>query len=152
VTDLIQAELPDVARLRLAITRLARRQRQQSGSGLTLSLQSALVVINADGPLTLGELAAAERIARPTITHIVDKLEQMALVVRTSDPCDGRVTRIDVTVEGRRKVTESRERRDTWMRDCLAHLTVADVDALVSAIAPLERLLAATDPVRAREA
>ena len=61
----------DVARLRLAIVRLARRQRQQSGTGLTSSLQSALAVIDLHGPLTLGALATLEQISPPTTTRLV---------------------------------------------------------------------------------
>ncbi len=135
----------DVARLRLAIVRLARRQRQQSGTGLTPSLHSALAMIDVRGPLTLGELAAVEQVSPPTTTRIVAKLEEMGLVTRTPDPDDGRVTRVDVSTEGREQLSESRERRDAWLRARLADLTPSDVDALVAAVEPLERLLAATD-------
>ncbi|WP_436793330.1 MarR family winged helix-turn-helix transcriptional regulator [Actinospongicola halichondriae] len=144
----MSASLPhtvDVARLRLAIVRLARRQRQQSGTGLTPSLQSALAIVDVRGPLTLGELAAVERVSPPTITRIVAKLEEMGLVSRTSDPADGRVTRVDVTNTGREQLAESRVRRDAWLRDRLEELPPSDVEALVAAIGPLERLLAAAD-------
>ncbi len=135
----------DVARLRLAIVRLARRQRQQSGTGLTPSLQSALAVIDVHGPLTLGELAAAERISPPTTTRIVAKLEETGLVTRAAAPDDGRVTIVQVTDVGSRQLAESRVRRDAWLRDRLAELPGADVDALAAAIEPLERLLAVAD-------
>lgn len=139
------AQRVDVARFRLAIVRLARRQRQQSGTGLTPSLQSALAVIDARGPLTLGELAAVEQVSPPTTTRLVTKLEEMGLVVRTADPSDGRVSRVDVTVEGHRQLAESRERRDTWLRARLAELSSDDVDALVAAVGALERLLEVAD-------
>lgn len=135
----------DVARLRLAVVRLARRQRQQSGTGLTPSLQSALAMIDLRGPLTLGELAAVEQIAPPTTTRIVAKLEEMALVERATDPTDRRVSRVAVTAEGHRQLAESRERRDVWLRRRLGELDPADVEALAAAIEPLERLLHVTD-------
>lgn len=135
----------DVARLRLAIVRLARRQRQQSGTGLTSSLQSALAVLDVRGPMTLGELATVEQVSPPTTTRLVAKLEEMGLVTRTVDPHDRRVTRVDATPEGRRQLADSRDRRDAWLRDRLADLPDADLDALVAAIEPLERLLAVTD-------
>lgn len=136
----------DVARLRLAIVRLARRQRQQSGTGLTPSLQSALAVVDARGPLTLGELATVEQVSPPTTTRIVAKLEEMGLVARTPDPVDRRITRVDVTAEGHRQLAESRERRDAWLRDRLAELPHDDVAMLAAAIEPLEHLLRAGDP------
>lgn len=136
----------DVARLRLAIVRLARRQRQQSGTGLTPSLQSALAVVDARGPLTLGELAAVEQVSPPTTTRIVAKLEEMGLVARTVDVEDRRVTRVDVTAVGRRQLADSRERRDAWLRDRLSELSATDVAALGAAIEPLEHLLRIDDP------
>lgn len=135
----------DVARFRLAIVRLARKQRQQSGTGLTPSLQSALAMIDLRGPLTLGELAAVEQISPPTITRIVSKLEEMGLVARAADPTDRRVARVDVTDEGHRQLAESRERRDVWLRRRLDDLSADDLAALVAAIEPLERLLEVTD-------
>lgn len=136
----------DVARLRLAIVRLARRQRQQSGTGLTPSLQSALAVVDVRGPLTLGELATVEQVSPPTTTRIVAKLEEMGLVARTPDPVDRRITRVDVTDEGHRQLAESRERRDAWLRDRLAELPHDEVATLAAAIEPLEHLLRAGDP------
>lgn len=139
----------DVSRLRLAIVRLARRQRQQSGTGLTPSLQSALAMIEARGPFTLGELAAVEQVSPPTITRIVDKLEDMGLARREPDPDDRRVSRVTVTDVGREQLVESRQRRDAWLRDRLDELAPEDVAALTAAIEPLERLLdRATDPAR----
>lgn len=132
----------DVARLRLAIVRLARRQRQQSGTGLTPSLQSALAVIDVHGPLTLGELATTERVSPPTTTRIVAKLEEMGLVSRAPSPDDRRVTIVEATEEGSQQLAESRIRRDAWLRDRLADLPADDVAALAAAIDPLERLLA----------
>ncbi len=138
--------LAEVARLRLAVVRLARRQRQLSGTGLTPSLQSALAVVDVRRSLTLGELAAVEQVSAPTVTRLVDKLEEMGLVVREPDPDDRRVTRVVITDVGHKQLAESRERRDAWLRDRLAALDVADLDAIFAAVEPMERLLATDDP------
>ena len=63
------------ARLRLSATRLARRLRQEADAGLTPSQLSALAVIEREGPLTLGALADHEKVAPPSITKVVAKLE-----------------------------------------------------------------------------
>ena len=91
---------PDVAevahRLRLATARLARLMRQQVGTGLSPSQYSVLVSIEHNGSLTLGELAAIEQVAPPTITKIVSKLEDDGLVSRTVDERDRLVAALDV--------------------------------------------------------
>src|ERR671928_795791 len=92
---------PEIAaRLRLSATRLARRLRQESSAGLSPSQQSALAVIANHGPLTLGALAEHERVAPPSITKVVTKLESDGLVIRTPDPGDRRVCRVAISAEG----------------------------------------------------
>src|ERR671925_1412834 len=88
------------SRLRLSATRLARILRQESGAGLSPSQQSALAVISNHGPLTLGALAEHERVAPPSITKVVSKLECDGLVTRTPDPADRRVCRVAVSPSG----------------------------------------------------
>ena len=59
---------PLAAHLRLAIARTARKLRQEAGGGLSPSQTSALAVVERHGPLTPSELAARERVQRPTAT------------------------------------------------------------------------------------
>ena len=59
------------SRLRLAVTRLHRRLRQQSSGDLTPSQASALASIDRLGSPTLGELAARESVQPPSLTRIV---------------------------------------------------------------------------------
>src|SRR5947209_15203163 len=95
-----RSELELAARLRLAVTRLARRLRQQSGDGLTPSQNSALASIERNGPLTPSELAAIERIQRPTATRVLSGLADAGLITREIDPVDRRVARVRTTREG----------------------------------------------------
>ena len=62
-------------RLRFAITRTARRMRQEAGSDLGPSQTAALATIERHGPLSPSELAQRERIKRPTATRILGHLE-----------------------------------------------------------------------------
>src|SRR3954463_13173220 len=78
------------ARLRLVITRTARRLRQQAGTDLGPSQLSALASVERHGPLTPSELARIERIQRPSATRIVARLEEAGLVERVADPTDRR--------------------------------------------------------------
>src|SRR6266511_843787 len=79
-----------VVQLRLAVMRLARRLRQQTEGEITASQLSALSSVSRLGPLTLGALAAVERVRPPTMTRIVGHLEAAGLLVRRPAPADRR--------------------------------------------------------------
>ncbi len=130
-----------IARFRLAMARLARRQRQAASTGLTPSQQSALSMIDVHGPLPLGELASLEQVAPPTITRIAAKLEEQGLVERVIDANDRRFARVAITNEGHERLEETRERRNRWLTERIEQLGPDDVAAILSVVEPLERLL-----------
>lgn len=133
-------DLELVARLRVAVARLNRQLRQQSGRGLPLSRQSALVSIEQRGPLTLGELATIEQIAPATVTKIVTKLVEDGLVTRTSDPDDRRVHRVELTSAGADQLAESRSRRNAWLANRVRAADAPPPDQLRIAADVLEAL------------
>ena len=129
------------SRLRLSVTRTARRLRQEAGSDLSPSLQAALATIERHGPLTPSELAAAERIQRPTATRVVARLEAEGLVERTGDPSDRRVTLVSVTRGGRDLLRRLRTRKNVYLARRLRDMPAEDLAALERAADVLERLL-----------
>jgi DNA-binding MarR family transcriptional regulator len=133
------------ASLRLSATRLARRLRQESDAGLTPSQLSALAAIQNEGPLTLGALADHERVAPPTVTRVVTKLETDGLVQRTSDADDRRVSRVATTTEGDALLAELRKRKTAWLTARLAELDDDQRTRLADALDVLE-ILATKDP------
>jgi DNA-binding MarR family transcriptional regulator len=135
------ADLPELAhRLRLATARLARLLRQQVGTGLSPSQHSILVSIDVNDSLTLGELAAIEQVAPPTITKIVSKLEDDGLVLRTVDDRDRRVARVSISEVGRARLDQSRSRRDAWLTRRLEQADPADIARLADTLDVLEAL------------
>src|SRR6202167_1962583 len=96
------------ARLRLAVTRLNRKLRQQALAGLSPAQASALGTVNRLINPTLGELAAAAQVQPPTGTRVVTSLESAGLVARESDRVDRRVVRVTITAEGRRNLQRIR--------------------------------------------
>ena len=131
--------------LRLSVTRLARILRHQDGGELTPSMVSALATLNRAGRLTLGELAAREHIAAPSITRIVDKLQRAGLVTRRASETDGRVALVEVTDAGRSRIEEARSRRTAWMAKQLAKLDEDDLETLRKAAVILERMVEGAD-------
>ena len=128
-------------RLRLAVTRSARRLRQAAGSDLSPSLTAALATVERHGPLTPTELAARERVQRPTVTRIVARLEDAGLVTRAGDPGDRRSSLITVTPAGRALLATARTRKDAFLSERLEMLAPADRATLERAAALLEGLL-----------
>ncbi len=127
--------------LRVAVMRLARRLRQKGAhDGLTPSQLSTLATVERRGPLTLGELAAAERVQPPSMTRTVVALEAAGFLVRSADPADGRVALVAVSRAGRQAITAIRRRRDAWLEVQLAALPVEDIETLRRAALVLERL------------
>jgi DNA-binding MarR family transcriptional regulator len=127
-------------RLRLASARLHRRLRQEADTGLSPSQQSALATIDLQGPMTLGDLAAAEQVTPPTITKVIARLEEDGLVDRTVDASDRRITRVSTTHEGRRRLEHSRARRNAFLTVRLEELGPDAVRRLHDAIEALEEL------------
>jgi DNA-binding MarR family transcriptional regulator len=93
------------------------------------------------GPITLGDLAAGERVRPPSMTRIVAKLEESKLVVRTADENDGRVFRVALTPEGKKTIQQIRGRKNAYLARKLRSLSQEEVDALERAVGTLERIL-----------
>lgn len=128
------------ARLRLSVTRLSRRLRREAPAGHSPSQVSALVTINAHGPLTLGALADHERVAPPSITKVVAKLEADGLVERAADANDGRVMLVSTTKAGRDFVAESRRRKTSWLTERVRELPPEEQARLAEALDVLDHL------------
>lgn len=129
------------ARLRVAIARLARQLRQHSPGGLTPSQWSALAMVDAHGPLRIGDLAEREGVSAPTATRVVASLEEVGLLSRTSDPSDRRTSYIALTEEGRDKLESTRRLQSTELVQRLSDMPPQDVRRLVELLPILESLL-----------
>lgn len=130
------------ARLRLSATRLARQLRQETSAGLTPSQLSALATIERHGPLTLGALAEHERVAPPSITKLVAKLESAGLVARALDDKDRRVAWVSTTTAGNRRLATIRQRKNAWLAARLAQLDDEHRRCVAAALDALDELTA----------
>jgi DNA-binding MarR family transcriptional regulator len=134
------------ARLRVSATRLARLLRRQGDTGLSPSQISALTSVETHGPMTLGALAEHERVAPPSITNVVAKLEERGLVVRWADPADRRVTRVSTTPAGAALLAQVRERKDVWLAARLEALDDDERARLAAALDVIDHLTRVEQP------
>jgi DNA-binding MarR family transcriptional regulator len=141
---LADAPVVDVTRLRVAIARLSRRLRKHELAGLTPTQLAALATVEQTGPLRLGDLAAAERIAPSTLTRLVSALEEHGFVQRHSVPGDARAWTLAVTERGHEVLDQIRQENTLLLADSLLTLSNDQLAALAAALPALEQLADAT--------
>ncbi len=139
-TTTVQTDTQLASRLRLAVMRLARVLRQKAQDPITPSQLSALVSVERDGPVTLGELAALESVQPPTMTRIVAAIEEQGLVARAADPTDRRVSRLAMTAAGRKLLEKNRRRKTAYLASRMRGLSGEELEVLERAAALLERM------------
>lgn len=130
----------DAARLRVAVLRLSRRLRKHDLAGLTPSQLSTLSCVGKSGPVRLGDLAAAERIAPSTLTRLVNVLEERGYLLRQPAPEDARAFIVTVTDSGNEALERIREEATSLLTDILMTLPADQLAALEAALPALEQL------------
>lgn len=137
--------MPDVAplaaELRFALNRMNRRLRQQAtGDDLTVSQLSVLAILNREGAVTAGELAAKEHVRPPSMTRVIAALEASGLIARGENPDDGRQVLVSLTAAGQDRVLREIAARERWLAQQLQALSLDDRALLRQAAAILNNL------------
>ena len=128
--------------LRLSVMRLRRRlaHERHPDNELSLNQMAVLGALYRNGDLTIGELAAHERVQPPSMTRTVNCLEQDGYVARRPHDTDGRQVLVTISDSGRDVVHADRERRDAWLSRRLRELSPEDRAVLRKAAPILEQL------------
>jgi len=129
-------------RLRPVLLRLSRELRRETEAlGVTSRQVTLLWLVREHPGLTLGELAALERISAPSLSGHVDRLEQAGLLERARSDEDRRCVALRLTPAGSRILRRVRSRRTTWLAERLGTLDPEQLEAVDCAIDPLLALL-----------
>jgi DNA-binding MarR family transcriptional regulator len=128
-------------RLRVAVGLLVRRLRQRDPGHLSPAQLSALVTVEAAGPVRSGDLAVKERVAAPTITRMIGAMEEAGLVTRGPDPSDARGSLVSLAPGGVAALDALRRQRNTILIGKLEALTAEQRVALEAALPALEALV-----------
>ena len=110
-----------LARAYRAVADRARRDIEERGLGITEF--AVLEALYHRGPLTLGEVGNKVLLTSGSITYVVDKLEQRALLERRPCPEDRRVTYAEITDAGRELIAEIFPAHATAIREATDGLT-----------------------------
>lgn len=138
MSDLDSADL--AARFRQALMPLMRQLRTNVEEGMTPGQMSTLATVAREGPITLGDLASAEKVTPPMATKVANALEEKGLVERLPCADDKRVVRLGLTEQGRKLLDRSHRRRNTWLAQRFAALSDDERLALAEAVTVFERL------------
>ncbi len=117
-------------RLLARLARVAERTCQATGISLP---QYRLLVSVSGGPQRASELADSVGVSRPTLTSLVDGLEQAGLLRRSPVPSDRRGIQLEPTVAGRRAMALA-ERALAARMSCLVDPGARDAALTLSAV------------------
>ncbi len=145
---------PEIAdRLHSTAIHLLRRVRaQDEASGLSPARLSALSVVVFGGPVTLGQLAEAEKVSAPTMTRLVAGLEADGLLERRDDEKDRRLVWLRATKSGVKVLQEGRRRRVAALAHALESLSARELATVAAAVDLIDRALGAPRPGAASRA
>jgi DNA-binding MarR family transcriptional regulator len=130
------------AELRLGVMRLRRRLagERHPDNELSINQMGVLGVLARRGTMTVGELAAAEKVQPPSMTRTVNCLEGSGDVRKRPHDTDGRQVVVELSEQGRDRVLADRARRDAWLAQRLRELTPEERAVLRQAAPILDRL------------
>ncbi|MFF3027032.1 MULTISPECIES: MarR family winged helix-turn-helix transcriptional regulator [Microbacterium] len=109
--------------LRMATFRLARRLRCARAIDAMSDAQLAVLsTLRMYGRRTITSLAERERVTAPSMTSMINGLEEQGFVTRTPDDEDRRRVQVDITDAGVEIVAETIQRRDELLFDAMREL------------------------------
>lgn len=128
-------------RLRATLIRLGIALRKERIAGVSPQQVGLLVWIKHRPGVTVGDLAAGDKVSTAAMSKRVSRLERDGLVARTPSEADRRCIGLTLTDEGQRTLRRVRSRRTAWLASRLSALSPEDLAAVDAAADPLARLL-----------
>lgn len=130
------------AELRVAVMRTSRRLRLEAATGELSPGRYSVLAGLLDGPRTVGQLAARERIQAPSMTRIVNDLATVGFISRGENPQDKRQVLVSMTDQGTAALLRARSMRTAWLAQRIAALTPQDRATLHDAALILQEMSA----------
>ena len=127
-----------VAELEALVVRLSAATTRRDGFSRTAA--ATLTRLATSGPVRLTDLASAEEVSQPSMSSLVARLVDQGLVLRRTDPADGRAVLLSLTPAGAALVAQRRDARTRRLDAALAELSPDDVARIADAVPALTRL------------
>jgi len=125
--------------LRETVGRFIRRLRAEPGP--PVGQMAVLGRLDREGPASISDLAAADRMRPQSMAQTVRDLEDAGLVSRRPDPADGRRSFVELTPAGLETLKATRAQREDWLTRTLdRELDAEERELLRRALALLSRV------------
>jgi len=139
-----QSDIKLVAEMRTTITRLVKKLRKHSVTGMALSLteRSVMGLLYNEGELLPNELAAREKITTQSMSQILHHLAELGYINRRSSKEDKRKSIISLSAKGASVVEQVRHEKDNWLYEAITNAcTPEEISILKKALVPLNKLV-----------
>ena len=130
--------------LRTAITRLIKKLRKESPTGLQLSVteRSTLAQLQQHTALLPSELAAMEMITNQSMSQVLNHLFELGYITRTASETDKRKVNISLSKQGEETLLQVRHERDEWLAKAIGEACTPEEQILLrQVITPLTKLI-----------
>jgi len=130
--------------LRIALTRLIKKLRKESPTGLQLSLteRSTMSLLYQHKALLPSELAGMEMITNQSMSQVLNHLFDLGYITRTASESDKRKINISLSADGEEVLLQFRHERDEWLAKAIADtFTPEEKELVVKLIGPLNKLV-----------
>jgi len=140
----INSNLQLASDIRTTVTRLVKKLRKESPTGLRLSLteRSTLALLNQHKSLLPNELASMEMITNQSMSQVLSHLFELGYITRTISDTDKRKVIISLTAEGEQTLTKVRDERNEWLARAITETCTPEEQAMLQQVlAPLHKLV-----------
>ncbi|WP_428327769.1 MarR family winged helix-turn-helix transcriptional regulator [Mucilaginibacter sp.] len=130
--------------LRTAVTRLIKKLRKESPTGLQLSLteRSTMAMLFQHKELLPSELATAEMITNQSMSQVLNHLFDLGFIIRRASLTDKRKVIISLSEKGEETLLKFRHERDEWLARAISKAcTPQEMELLKEALIPLTKLV-----------
>ncbi|MEO6851957.1 MAG: MarR family transcriptional regulator [Mucilaginibacter sp.] len=130
--------------LRMVLTRLVKKLRKKSITGLQLSLteRSVMSLLYQHKKLLPNELASMEKITNQSMSQILNHLLALGYINRKTSDTDKRKVLISLTSEGEKTLLQVRNERDEWLSGAISKTCTSEEEILLKkAIGTLTKLV-----------
>jgi DNA-binding MarR family transcriptional regulator len=103
------------------------------------------------GPSTQRTLADVEQVTEPTMTVLLEQMQQRGWITRNRDAQNGRIKRVTITAKGKRELANGGRVLRERLAAELAGLSATQLGAIGAALEPLAALLMNNIDVARRE-
>jgi DNA-binding MarR family transcriptional regulator len=139
-----QSDLQLASELRTAVTRLIKKLRKHSVTGMSLSLteRSTISLLDQHKELLPNELAAMEKITSQSMSQILSHLFELGYINRRISAEDKRKSIISLSEAGAEVLQQVRGERDSWLYQAITTVcSPEEIGILKKALVPLQKLV-----------